>query len=1482
MDFGLGLVLSFTDNATAGINNAVNSLNQLTRTAENASTSLNQMASLSALSVVSDQLGSSFMKAGNSILSVFGNLLGHVQNTGSEFENFRITLNALYGDAEMAENAISKLLDFSIKSPFEVDEVKDMLIVLQSQSIDAFSEITGGISGARQETLSWIADLMAFKPDEATSRWKRALTNYLGSGEDRMLRNILDMGDIDDILGHDIGATAEERMNDIVEIIEKKNLVGLAENLSFTWQGVASNIGDAFTKLYKSIADNGVFEKLKMSFMGVAGAILALDNEQIEAFGKTIAEGLNLILTPVTYVAEKLNGLITTVVNLCQTNPKIVKWGMVFGAIVGVMLVVIGVVLKFTSALSGLSLIILATGNTFSSIGGLFKIGALKMLSTLVPLIATIGLLALAWKSDFAGIRTNTTYFVNNLVNSFKTARQAVNGNVTELITTLTNLRSKGDFFSNITIGIMKVMMFFKALADAWNDYELSEENFKKAEALGILPLISAILDLKYRFEFFKQGFIDGWRNISNKVVKFISGIANSLDGTIFETMLDGITKFMQKLSDNDPQSWKDFGVIIGELSAKFLLVGVALKVFDSIGGKIWKVITFFTSLGGVVGKIASAFGKLGGGICKVLKNTFPFIHKTLEKGLQTIFKSNIRGIIPHIKIWFAGVQDAIIGAITGIATALGAPVWAVVTAIIAILSTVFIYAVKNWEEFKSKIISIWTTIKDESLAIWESFKNGISSVIENLKNAVTPVINAFNNLKGKFSELVQVLGQNQQIQNIINLLSNIGKTIVNTVVPILKTVVRVVSSALQGVWNILVTTFNSIVNIVSSVLTEVMNIIGGVIDVIVGLFTLDLFKILEGVETIFKSVINVVTTILSSLGEIVSSIFKAIVDVVYDIFVGIFDTLQGAFMGVVGILQSVFKIIVDHIVSVFKAIYDILATFATWVYDNVIKPTADFFVNLWDGIVEGVVNGFKAVMDFFSGVASWIDTNVVQPIVTFFSNLWDGIVNGVTSAINAVKTFLGNVASWVYGNIIQPIVNFFMAYIYPFIEKIVEIVGKIIEIVTVLVGVGINYLVQAVKNFVQNVINTVQNIVSWISTNIIKPIANFFVNLWNGIVLGVTNAITAIKNFFSNAVNWISTSVVQPITNFFVGLWNGLVLGVTNALNAIQNFFSMVVSWVNTNVVQPMAQFFVGLWNSIVMGVQAFISSATAIIGTITSWINSNIIQPIASFFTNLWNGIVNGITSFIASIITAFTNMITNIKNFFSSLPTFFQGVWDNIVGIFTTIGTAVSNAISGAVKGAINTVLKGAGGIINGFISAINGVIGIINKIPGVSISTVTPMNIPQLAKGGVVENPTMALVGEAGTEAVMPLENNTGWIGVLAEMITTKMSNMQPTNTSQMTTNNNNDNTSNEYLTNNSTNNKYLTNNTNNTSNEYLTRNDNSTSNTYGGNIDNSVVFNQGAIQINVQNANEEEAMRMAQKIMEYIKRQQQLDKMTSYA
>ena len=43
------------------------------------------------------------------------------------------------------------------------------------------------------------------------------------------------------------------------------------------------------------------------------------------------------------------------------------------------------------------------------------------------------------------------------------------------------------------------------------------------------------------------------------------------------------------------------------------------------------------------------------------------------------------------------------------------------------------------------------------------------------------------------------------------------------------------------------------------------------------------------------------------------------------------------------------------------------------------------------------------------------------------------------------------------------------------------------------------------------------------------------------------------------------------------------------------------------------------------------------------------------------------------------------------------------------------------------------------------------------------------VPAMATGGVVTKPTTALIGEAGAEAVVPLENNLGWINELADRI-----------------------------------------------------------------------------------------------------------------
>ena len=47
------------------------------------------------------------------------------------------------------------------------------------------------------------------------------------------------------------------------------------------------------------------------------------------------------------------------------------------------------------------------------------------------------------------------------------------------------------------------------------------------------------------------------------------------------------------------------------------------------------------------------------------------------------------------------------------------------------------------------------------------------------------------------------------------------------------------------------------------------------------------------------------------------------------------------------------------------------------------------------------------------------------------------------------------------------------------------------------------------------------------------------------------------------------------------------------------------------------------------------------------------------------------------------------------------------------------------------------------------------------------------MPALATGGIVTSPTLAMVGEAGKEAVIPLENNNAWLDKLADKLANKM-------------------------------------------------------------------------------------------------------------
>ena len=221
--------------------------------------------------------------------------------------------------------------------------------------------------------------------------------------------------------------------------------------------------------------------------------------------------------------------------------------------------------------------------------------------------------------------------------------------------------------------------------------------------------------------------------------------------------------------------------------------------------------------------------------------------------------------------------------------------------------------------------------------------------------------------------------------------------------------------------------------------------------------------------------------------------------------------------------------------------------------------------------------------------------------------------------------------------------------------------------------------------------------------------------------------------------------------------VWKTIVDIATAVWDWIKTAFKAVGDFIG-GVFKSIGDFFATIFAAIWAGIQWYINLYIEIFKLAFSIITT-VWNAIVDFFKGLWNGIVavfSVVGKFFGDV---FSNAWNAVKNAFGAVASFFQGIWNTIVGIFGKVGTAVGDAIGGAFKSVVNTVLNIVSGIVNTVIDLINGAINLINKIPGVNIGKIPRMDLPRLAKGGVVSSPTTAVIGEAGEEAVMPLENNT---------------------------------------------------------------------------------------------------------------------------
>ena len=372
-----------------------------------------------------------------------------------------------------------------------------------------------------------------------------------------------------------------------------------------------------------------------------------------------------------------------------------------------------------------------------------------------------------------------------------------------------------------------------------------------------------------------------------------------------------------------------------------------------------------------------------------------------------------------------------------------------------------------------------------------------------------------------------------------------------------------------------------------------------------------------------------------------------------------------------------------------------------------------------------------------------------------------------IEGGIGLVKAKLSNLFTEI-GGAFAPIAKRFINMVIDGLPMIEGLVEKAIPVITNGVESVLDWLDTA-KGFIGDMAQGIQDANTWMKEHetLIAMIAIAIGTLTTAVI--AYNAAQAIKNAggiaelaqlaaltAAQTAHTAATTVATIATTAFGAAVGFLTSPVTLVVAAIGALIAIVVLLVkNWDTVKEAA---IKCWDWIK---QTWEKVAT--------WFNENVIQPIGNFFSGLWTSIKNTFGSVKTWFKDTFTSAWTAIKNVFSSWGSFFGNLWTQIKDKFSAIGTNIANAISSSVKSGINGVISSIERIINTGVSLINGAIGIINTIPGVNIGKLSNLNLPRLARGGIVDEPTVAQIGEDGAEAVVPLERNTGWIDRLSQKV-----------------------------------------------------------------------------------------------------------------
>ena len=513
----------------------------------------------------------------------------------------------------------------------------------------------------------------------------------------------------------------------------------------------------------------------------------------------------------------------------------------------------------------------------------------------------------------------------------------------------------------------------------------------------------------------------------------------------------------------------------------------------------------------------------------------------------------------------------------------------------------------------------------------------------------------------------------------------------------------------------------------------------------------------------------------------------------------GVVDLLGGA------ILEAL-KILADTV----KAVSDAFIAFSDWCKDNreivsAMATAIGLLSTAWQGIkflswaeqAGGLAAGISKLGGAFTDLVGAVKGLTVDKIKSFAESVYlntlyakDFVVNsgklivelgrtalelgkaGVAWAANAAQMGLATAAE-IAQSVAAGVASAATWALNGAIAVLTSPITLVIAAIAALIAIGV-LLYQNWDTVVEFAKTAWQGLCDFVS-GICQAIGEFFSGLWTKLQeifepIGqwfsekFQQAWDAIVNIFSNLGSWFGERWAD-VTNALaeVGSWLGDKF--QQGWDAISNTFSKLGSW------------FGDRWNE-----------SKDALAEANTWLGekfqsgrdkvNSAFEKVGSWFGDRWNDIKDGVKEADAWFGEKFESAKEKTQNPFQKIGSWFSERWNDIQNALKEIPNWFKNLFNDAMENAKSIVKSG----IDKLKSFFNFDWSLPKiKLPHFNISGSFSLNPPRIpsfsvdwyARGGVFNSPSIIGVGEAGQEAVMPLERNTGWISTLAQKVAERM-------------------------------------------------------------------------------------------------------------